>query len=73
MNERGWQEERCEYVRSSSRSSGNFWQGTGLWLFASDSITVSSAWELISVSMCYPQGDGCITSLFRLCTVLMST
>ena len=21
MNERGWQEERCEYVRSSSRSS----------------------------------------------------
>ena len=31
MNERGWQEERCEYVRLSSRSSGDFWQETGLW------------------------------------------
>ena len=31
MNERGLQEERCEYVRSSSKSSGDFWQGTGVW------------------------------------------
>ena len=30
------------------------------------SITVSSAWELISVSMCYSQGDGVNTSLSRL-------
>ena len=26
-------------------------------MFAYDSITVSSAWELISLSMCYSQGD----------------
>ena len=35
-------------------------------MFAYDSITVSSAWELISVSMCYSQGDGFDTSLSRL-------
>ena len=29
-------------------------------------ITVSYAWELTSVSMCYSQGDGFNTSLFRL-------
>ena len=29
-------------------------------------INVSYAWELISVSMCYSQGDGFNTSLFRL-------
>ena len=28
-------------------------------------ITVSYAWELTSVSMCYPQGDGFNTSLSR--------
>ena len=28
-------------------------------------ITVSYAWELTSVSMCYSQGDGFNTSLFR--------
>ena len=35
-------------------------------MFAYDSITVSYAWELISVSMCYSQGDGINTSLSRL-------
>ena len=30
------------------------------------SITVSYAWELTSVSMCYSQGDGFNTSLSRL-------
>ena len=34
-------------------------------LFAYDSITYSSAWEFISVSMCYSQGDGVNTSLSR--------
>ena len=37
-----------------------------LHLFAYDSITVSSAWELTSVSMHYSQGDGVNTSLSRL-------
>ena len=32
-------------------------------MFAYDSITVSSAWELMSVSMCYSQGGGFNTSL----------
>ena len=41
----------------------------GFKLFGYDSITVSYAWELISVSMCYSQGDGFNTSLSRLCTV----
>ena len=41
-------------------------------MFGYDSITVSYAWELMSVSMCYSQGDGFNTSLFRLCTVRMS-
>ena len=42
-------------------------------MFAYDSITVSFAWELISVSMCYSQGDGVNTSLSRLmyCTLNM--
>ena len=35
-------------------------------LFAYDSISVSSAWELTSVSMRYSQGDGVNTSLSRL-------
>ena len=35
-------------------------------MFAYDSITVSSAWELRSVSMRYLQGDGVNTSLSRL-------
>ena len=35
-------------------------------VFAYDSITVSSAWELTSVSMRYSQGDGVNTSLSRL-------
>ena len=35
-------------------------------LFAYDSIPVSSAWELISVPMCYSQGDGVNTPLPRL-------
>ena len=35
-------------------------------MFAYDSITVSSAWELTSVSMRYSQGDGVNTSLSRL-------
>ena len=38
-------------------------------MFGYDSITVSNASELISVSMCYSQGDGFNTSLFRLCAV----
>ena len=38
-------------------------------MFGYDSITVSYAWELISVSMCYSQEDGVNNSLFRLCTV----
>ena len=37
-------------------------------LFEYDSITVSYAWELLSVSMCYSQGDGFNTSWSRLCT-----
>ena len=40
-------------------------------MFGYDSITVSYAWELISVSTCYSQGDGFNTLLSRLCTVLM--
>ena len=36
-------------------------------MFAYDSITVSYAWELISVSMCYSQGGGVNTPLSRLC------
>ena len=35
-------------------------------MFGYDSITVSYAWDLISVFMCYPQGDGFNTSLSRL-------
>ena len=35
-------------------------------MFAYDSITVSSAWELTSVSTRYSQGDGVNTSLSRL-------
>ena len=35
-------------------------------MFGYDSITVSSAWELISVSMCYAQGDGVNTTMSRL-------
>ena len=35
-------------------------------LFAYDSITVSSAWELTSVSIRYSQGNGVNTSLSRL-------
>ena len=35
-------------------------------MFAYDSIIVSSAWELTSVSMRYSQGDGVNTSLSRL-------
>ena len=35
-------------------------------MFPYDSITVSSPWELISVSMCYSQGDGFNTPLLRL-------
>ena len=35
-------------------------------MFAYDSITVSSAWELISVSMYYSQGDGDNNPLSRL-------
>ena len=42
-------------------------------MFAFDSITVSSARELISVSMCYSQGDGFNTLLSRSCTVPTST
>ena len=34
-------------------------------MFAYDSITVSYTKELISVSMCYSQGDGSTTSLSR--------
>ena len=42
--------------------------------FAYDSIIVSSAWELTSVSMHYSQGDGVNTSLSRTmyCTVFGS-
>ena len=35
-------------------------------MFAYDFITVSSAWELTSVSMRYSQGEGVNTSLFRI-------
>ena len=35
-------------------------------MFTYDSITVSSAWELTSVSMRYSQGEGVITSLYRI-------
>ena len=35
-------------------------------MLAYDSITVSSAWELISVSTCYSQGDEVNTPLSRL-------
>ena len=35
-------------------------------MFAYDSITVSPAWELILVSMCYSQGDRVNTPLSRL-------
>ena len=35
-------------------------------LFAYDSITVSSTWELTSVSMRYSQGEGVNTSLSRI-------
>ena len=35
-------------------------------VFRYDSITESYAWELLSVFMCYPQGDGFSTSLSRL-------
>ena len=35
-------------------------------MFAYDSITVSSAWELTSVSMRYSQGEGVNTSLSRI-------
>ena len=38
-------------------------------MFGYDSITVSYAGKLISVSICYSQGDGFTTSLSRLCTV----
>ena len=31
-----------------------------------DPVTVSYAWELTSVSMCYSQGDGFNTSLFKI-------
>ena len=41
-------------------------------VFGYDSITVSYAWELISVSMCCSQGDGFNTSLLRICTVSTS-
>ena len=35
-------------------------------MFAYDSITVSSAWELTSISMHYSQGEGVHTSLSRI-------
>ena len=35
-------------------------------MFAYDSITVSSAWEVTSVSMRYSQGEGVNTSLSRI-------
>ena len=35
-------------------------------MFAYDSITVSPAWELILVSLCYSQGDGVNNPLSRL-------
>ena len=37
-------------------------------MFAYDSITVSYAWELILVSMCYSQGGGVINTLVMYCT-----
>ena len=40
-------------------------------MFAYDSITVSSAWELISVSMCYSQGYG--APCLGLCSVHTSS
>ena len=43
------------------------------WVFAYDSITVSSAWELISVSMCYSQGGIVNTPCLGLCTVPTSS
>ena len=44
------------------------------YLFAYGSITVSSAWELTSVSMCYSQGEGVNTSLSMImyCTHIKS-
>ena len=44
-------------------------------MFAYDSITASSAWELTSVSMRYSQGEGVSTSLSRImcCTHVKST
>ena len=44
-------------------------QDKQLMVFGYDSITVSYAWEFISVSMCYSQGDEFNTSLSTLCTV----
>ena len=43
-------------------------------MFVYDSITVSSAWELTSVSMHYSQGEGVNTSLSRImyCTHVVS-
>ena len=38
-------------------------------MFAYDVMTVSSAWELIPVPMCYSQGDGVNTPRLGLCTV----
>ena len=38
-------------------------------MFGYDSITVSYAWELTEVFMCYPQGDGFNTPLSRLLPV----
>ena len=53
---------RLRLVRNSFSHRGG--------MFGYDSsITVSYACELISVSMCYSQGDGFNTSLSRLCTV----
>ena len=37
-----------------------------------DSITVSSTWELTSVSMRYSQGDGINTSIYDYCTHVFS-
>ena len=41
----------------------------GTAVFGYDYITVSYAWALMSVSMCYSQGDGINASLSMLCTV----
>ena len=41
----------------------------GTAVFGYDYISVSYAWELVSVSMCYPQGDEINASLSRVCTV----